>query len=106
MVWLVKPNRIEYDANALQEMRMVPAVNGSEWAKRLLQADMKRHGVSYADLADKLAQVGIEENERNIRNKINRGSFSAAFMIECYFVMGLPTIRVFDPEIMQLPKLT
>jgi hypothetical protein len=35
--------------------------------------------VSYADLAERLEALGIKENERNIANKIARGSFTAVF---------------------------
>lgn len=79
-------------------------INGSEWVKRLLQADMKRHGFTYATLTEKLNAIGEVENERNLRNKINRGNFSASFMVLCYIAMGLPTIRVFDPE--TIPPIT
>ena len=45
----------------------------------LLKAELKRCNVSYRDLADKLAALGIHETERNIANKISRGGFTAAF---------------------------
>jgi len=39
-------------------------------------------------LTDKLNEMGIEEKEANVRNKIGRGKFSAAFMAECMDAIG------------------
>ena len=47
--------------------------------KGLLKAELKRRNLSYADLADKLATIGVKDNERNISNKIGRGTFTAVF---------------------------
>jgi hypothetical protein len=44
--------------------------------------------VSYADLADKLAAVGVKDNQRNIANKIARGSFTAVLFVQCMEVIG------------------
>ena len=61
----------------------------NEWemkAANLLKAELKRKGVTYAQLA-KL----IGEKEVNIRNKLSRGKFSAAFMLQ-----SLVAIQVID----------
>ena len=53
----------------------------SEWetkAANLLKAELKRQGVTYAQLADR-----IGDKEVNIRNKLSRGKFSAAFLLQC-----------------------
>ncbi len=52
-------------------------------AKNLLKAELKRKGVTYAQLAEKLSVIGVHENERNLNNKISRGGFTAAFLIQC-----------------------
>lgn len=57
-------------------------------AKNLLKAELKRKGVTYAQLAEKLAEIGIIENERNLNNKISRGGFTAAFLLQCLQVIG------------------
>jgi len=46
---------------------------------RSVKAELKRRNLSYADLADKLAAIGVKDNERNISNKIGRGTFTAVF---------------------------
>lgn len=63
-------------------------------AKNLLKAELKRKGVTYAQLAEKLAAIGVHETERNLNNKISRGGFSAAFMLQCLDVIGASSIHV------------
>lgn len=52
-------------------------------AKNLLKGELKRKGVTYAQLAEKLSGLDIHETERNLNNKISRGGFSAAFLLQC-----------------------
>lgn len=65
-------------------------------AKNLLKGELKRRGVTYAQLAEKLATVGVTENERNLNNKISRGGFSAAFMLQCLEVIGASSLQLRD----------
>lgn len=61
-------------------------VTDEKWqarAKQLLKAELKKNGVSYKQLAEKLGQIGVSETEANIANKISRGGFSAVFLIQC-----------------------
>lgn len=51
--------------------------------KGLLKAELKRKGVTYGQLADKLGAIGVKETEPNIRNKVARGKFTAVFMVQC-----------------------
>lgn len=64
----------------------------NEWetkAANLLKAELKRKGVTYAQLADL-----IGEKEVNIRNKLSRGKFSAAFLLQSLSVIGLTDLRL------------
>jgi uncharacterized protein DUF6471 len=63
-------------------------------AKNILKGELKRRGLTYAQLADKLAKIGVEENERNLNNKISRGGFTAAFFIQCLEAIGCETVHV------------
>lgn len=65
-------------------------------AKNLLKSELKRRGVSYRELAEKLTAMGIPESERNIANKISRGGFTVAFMLQCLAAVGATTIRLDD----------
>jgi len=58
----------------------------SKWeaqAKGLLKAELKRKGVTYKELVSRLEAMGIHETEPNIRNKLARGKFTAAFLMAC-----------------------
>lgn len=64
----------------------------TEWemkAANLLKAELKRKGVTYAQLADL-----IGEKEVNIRNKLSRGKFSAAFLLECLSVTDVTILHL------------
>jgi hypothetical protein len=52
-------------------------------AANLLKAELKRKGVTYAQLVEKLAAIGVDEKEVNVRNKLSRGKFTAAFLLQC-----------------------
>lgn len=60
-----------------------------ERAKNILKSELKRRGMTYAQLAEKLMTLGITENERNLANKISRGSFTAAFFMMCMDAIGV-----------------
>ena len=67
------------------------AEDQSEWAikaKNILKAELKRRGITYAQLAERLKAKGANENERNLANKISRGSFTAAFFMMCMDVIS------------------
>lgn len=73
------------------------AVDDISWeskVKAILKAELKRQGVTYADLAQKLALIGINESEPNIRNKISRGKFSAVFLVQCLQAIGATNLRL------------
>ncbi|KRB86543.1 hypothetical protein ASE00_07565 [Sphingomonas sp. Root710] len=63
-------------------------------AKNLLKGELKRRGVTYAQLAEKLASIGVTENERNLNNKISRGGFTAAFLLQCLEAIGVSALRL------------
>lgn len=58
-------------------------------AANILKAELKRQGVTYAQLADR-----IGDKEVNIRNKLSRGKFSAAFLLQCLHAVGVETLHV------------
>lgn len=61
---------------------------------RILKAELKRKGVTYSQLVEKLAEIGVEEKEANIKNKLSRGKFSAAFLVQCIEAIGEKEIRI------------
>ena len=69
----------------------------SEWeqmAANLLKAELKRKGVTYAQLVEKLGSIGINEKEVNVANKLSRGKFSASFMLACLKAVESQQLRL------------
>jgi hypothetical protein len=65
-------------------------------SKRFLQAELKRRGVTYADLARRLTDMGLPETEGSITVKINRGTFPVWFFLAALNVIGCPQVRLED----------
>jgi Domain of unknown function (DUF6471) len=63
-------------------------------AKGLLKAELKRRNVSYAQLVDKLAEIGVVDSEPNVRNKLSRGKFTAVFLLQCLTAIGSSDLRL------------
>jgi lambda repressor-like predicted transcriptional regulator len=64
----------------------------SDWeakAANILKAELKRQGVTYAQLAEL-----IGDKEPNVRNKLSRGKFSAAFLIQSLDAIGISGLRL------------
>jgi hypothetical protein len=73
----------------------------AEWAaeaKRILRSEMVRRGVTYDELAKKLADIGVEQSPPSLRMTINRGRFRAMLLLQCLTAMGCHSLRVTDPE--------
>ena len=55
---------------------MAEHTDGETKAANLLKSELKRAGVTYAQLAER-----IGDKEPNVRNKLSRGKFTAAFLL-------------------------
>jgi hypothetical protein len=65
-------------------------------ARSLLKAELKRREVSYHQLAERLVAMGASETPASIANKISRGKFTAAFLLQCLEAIGCHTLRLSD----------
>jgi hypothetical protein len=72
----------------------MPDTEWSDRVKGLLKAELKRRNVGYRELAEKLTAMGIPESERNLANKISRGGFTAAFLLQCLEAIGVQELRL------------
>ena len=73
--------------------------DNAEWeakVKALLKAELKRKGVTYAGLVEKLKAIGVVDSEPNIRNKLARGKFTAVFLVQCLEAIGASSLRLSD----------
>jgi hypothetical protein len=70
-----------------------------EWgskASRFLKAELKRAGIGYKELAERLNRHGLEETETSITGKLARGTFSATFLLACLTVLEMNGLRLGD----------
>ena len=73
--------------------------DNAEWetrVKAMLKAELKRKGVTYAQLVERLAAIGVVDSEPNIRNKLARGKFTAVFLVQCLEAIGSTSLRLSD----------
>lgn len=61
-------------------------------AANLLKSQLKLKGVTYSQLVEKLEAIGVCEKEANIRNKLSRGKFTAAFLLQCLTAIGVSSL--------------
>jgi len=65
-------------------------------ARGIVRAEMAKRGLTYAQLVEKLQEIGVPEDERNLRNKVSRGKFTAAFLLQCLAAMGAHSLHLED----------
>ena len=75
----------------------------SRWAHamaRLMRVEMARLNWSYGDLLAGLERIGVTgESVPNLRNKITRGTYSAAFFAQAMLAMEIKEVRLEGREI-------
>jgi hypothetical protein len=64
--------------------------------KRYLQAELKREGVTYEELAHRLSEIGWKETKGSIAAKISRGGFPAAFFVAAMKALGRENVNLAD----------
>lgn len=72
-------------------------MNKIHWKKKvksLLKKELRDRNITYSELAEKLKEIGVEENAHNINIKISRGTFSAIFLIQCLEVIRCESINL------------
>jgi hypothetical protein len=79
-------------------VKMSQATARAEDVKGILKAELKRRGMTYGDLVERLAAHGVAESEANLRNKISRGSFTAAFFLQCLIAIGCEHVQISVPR--------
>jgi hypothetical protein len=87
---------IAYDGVRYHGGDMKTDKDWEDQAKGLLKAELKRRGITYAQLVGKLADVGVMDSEPNVRNKLARGKFTAVFLIQCLEAIGASSLRLSD----------
>jgi hypothetical protein len=71
----------------------------NEWVnlvKGILRAEMTRRAITYEELSNRLAEMGVSDSAVNLRNKVARGGFSAVFFMQCLKAIGCQNLRLGD----------
>lgn len=74
-------------------------MNDREWkdrAKSVIKAELAKQNIDFIKLAELLKKIGIEEDNVNLSNKINRGTFSFIFALQIFEVLDIKTLRLKD----------
>jgi len=70
-----------------------------EWgdrARRFIKAELKRAGIGYKELAERLNRHGLEETETSITGKLARGTFATSFFLSCLVALEIEAIQLAD----------
>jgi hypothetical protein len=71
-----------------------------EWeekAANLPKAEIKRRGNTDAQVVEKLAEVGVSQDEQNLRNKLSRGKFAGALLLQCLSAIDTTQLLLEQP---------
>lgn len=64
---------------------------------RFLKAELKRGGLTYSELAERLKKHGLAaETEASIKAKLRRGTFAATFLLAALAALELDGVRLED----------
>lgn len=70
-----------------------------EWgnkASRFLKAELKRAGIGYKELAERLNKHGLQETETSITGKLARGTFATSFFLACLAALEMDGLKLED----------
>ena len=63
-------------------------------ASTILRANLQLARMSHSDLQAALATLGVQQSPASIAMKLSRGTFSAAFFLQCLVAMGVEQILI------------
>ncbi|SFI02876.1 hypothetical protein SAMN04515618_10881 [Collimonas sp. OK307] len=74
-------------------------------ARRVLRFEMKIREIGYKELLKRLNSIDVtNETERSIASKVSRGTFSAAFFLQCMRAMGVSALDVSGDPVTSVKK--
>lgn len=63
-------------------------------ASGILKSIIARRNITYHELSLKLNAIGVKETQSSISNKISRGTFGFAFLLQCMEALNINEIRI------------
>ena len=73
------------------------AKSEAEWEARAaayLKAELKKAGVTYADLVAKMKKHGFKETEASVTMKLKRGTFNATWFLAALVAIGVEAVNL------------
>lgn len=58
-------------------------------AREMVREAMRSKGVTVDQLTARLSLIGVDMSSGGVANKISRGGFSSAFLLQCFAAMDL-----------------
>jgi hypothetical protein len=68
--------------------------NWNTLAANILKSELKRRGITYDQLQEKLSALGINDTTNSIKIKVSRGAFQFAFFLQCAAAIGIKNLRL------------
>lgn len=68
--------------------------NWKSKAKTVIKSELAKQDIDYKKLAEKLKDIGVEDDNVNLSNKINRGTFSFILALQIFKALGLRKINL------------
>jgi 3-mercaptopyruvate sulfurtransferase SseA len=65
-------------------------------ASKIIKIELARQEMDYETLAQKMKEIGVNENKANIGNKLHRGTFSFAYALQICKALGIKNLRLED----------
>ncbi|MEM7003612.1 MAG: DUF6471 domain-containing protein [Pseudomonadota bacterium] len=71
-----------------------------ETLRRIIRSRMALKGFEYKDLSSALAELGVVQNESNLRSKVNNGSLGAQLFV--YILMAMDTEQLVLADVREI----
>ncbi len=69
----------------------------TDWHKlatTTIKVELTKANVGYEELIKRLAEIGVHETYTGVAAKINRGTFSFMFFMQCMRALGVNVVRL------------
>lgn len=63
-------------------------------SKTIIRTEMQKRNINFVELTEKLKEFGINENNINVSQKINRGKFSFDFALTVLKAIGAEDVKL------------
>ena len=71
-------------------------MNWNSKAKRIIKTELAKREIDYIKLAELMKDIGVDEKQANVANKINRGTFSFSFALQVFKAIGVEHLDLKD----------